>query len=194
MKLTTKGRYAVTAMLDLALNGSDKPVALAEISQRQSLSLSYLEQLFAKLRKNKLVKSTRGPGGGYRVARPLRDVAVAEIIFAVDESVDATNCGGRENCHAQGRCLTHDLWESLSHQIEQFLRNVSLQDLIDQHVERSPGSAPGSVPGSVPGTTGPVPLNRVEIRPQQLDAIPDIAARVTKDRNEHRPARSRAVG
>jgi len=125
MKLTTKGRYAVTAMLDLALHGTDGPVALAEISERQELSLSYLEQLFAKLRKNNLVKSTRGPGGGYCVARPL--------IFAVNESVDATNCAGRQDCLSHGRCLTHDLWESLSQQIEEFLSGVSLQDLIDRH-------------------------------------------------------------
>ncbi len=190
MKLTTKGRYAVTAMLDLALHGAGKPVALAEISQRQSLSLSYLEQLFAKLRKNKLVKSTRGPGGGYRVARPLRDVAVAEIIFAVDESVDATNCGGRENCHSDGRCLTHDLWESLSHQLEQFLRNVSLQDLIDQHAERAPGIA------------GSFPLNRLdgqhssqqEQHLKRVDSIPGIAARVTDGSNNHRPLSARALG
>jgi len=142
MKLTTKGRYAVTAMLDLALHGTDGPVALAEISERQELSLSYLEQLFAKLRKNNLVKSTRGPGGGYCVerplsARPLSKVAVAEIIFAVNESVDATNCSGRQDCLSHGRCLTHDLWESLSQQIEEFLSGVSLQDLIDRHAASS---------------------------------------------------------
>jgi len=137
MKLTTKGRYAVTAMLDLALHATDGPVALAEISARQELSLSYLEQLFAKLRKASLVKSTRGPGGGYRVAKPLSQVAVAQIIFAVDESVDATNCAGRQDCLSHGRCLTHDLWESLSEQIEEFLQNVSLQDLINQHAERT---------------------------------------------------------
>ena len=136
MKLTTKGRYAVTAMLDLALNATDGPVSLAEISERQELSLSYLEQLFAKLRRKGLVKSTRGPGGGYRVARSLRQVSVAEIIVAVDESVDATHCGGKMNCHSHGRCLTHDLWEALSQQIEEFLHGVSLQDLIDQHADR----------------------------------------------------------
>ncbi len=136
MKLTTKGRYAVTAMLDLALHGSDGPVALAEISDRQGLSLSYLEQLFSKLRKNQLVKSTRGPGGGYSVARPLSEVAIAQIIVAVDESVDATHCSGKKNCHNHGRCLTHDLWEGLSRQIEDFLSNVSLQDLIDRQSVR----------------------------------------------------------
>lgn len=132
MKLTTKGRYAVTAMLDLALHAEDGPVSLAEISQRQEISLSYLEQLFSRLRKNGLVTSTRGPGGGYRVARDLDKVAVSEIIGAVNESVDATQCAGKENCHSHGRCLTHDLWEGLSEQIEDFLSGVSLQNMIDQ--------------------------------------------------------------
>jgi len=133
MKLTTKGRYAVTAMLDLALHGDDGPVSLSEISSRQEISLSYLEQLFSKLRKHNLVTSTRGPGGGYSVARELSGVAVSEIIGAVNESVDATQCGGKENCHNHGRCLTHDLWEGLSVQIEEFLSSVSLQDMIDKH-------------------------------------------------------------
>jgi len=130
MKLTTKGRYAVTAMLDLALHAEEGPVSLAEISQRQEISLSYLEQLFSRLRKNGLVTSTRGPGGGYRVARDLDKVAVSEIIGAVNESVDATQCAGKENCHSHGRCLTHDLWEGLSEQIEHFLSGVSLQNMI----------------------------------------------------------------
>lgn len=132
MKLTTKGRYAVTAMLDLALHGQSGPVSLAEISTRQEISLSYLEQLFSKLRKHGLVLSTRGPGGGYSVARALSEVAVSEIIGAVNESVDATQCAGKENCHSHGRCLTHDLWEGLSAQIEEFLSSVSLQDMIDR--------------------------------------------------------------
>lgn len=133
MKLTTKGRYAVTAMLDLALHGDSGPVSLAEISVRQEISLSYLEQLFAKLRRNGLVVSTRGPGGGYSVARSLDQVVVSEIIGAVNESVDATQCAGKENCHGNGRCLTHDLWEGLSAQIEEFLSSVSLQDMIERH-------------------------------------------------------------
>ncbi len=132
MKLTTKGRYAVTAMLDLALHGTSGPVSLAEISVRQEISLSYLEQLFSKLRRSGLVTSTRGPGGGYSVARQLSEVAVSEIIVAVNESVDATQCAGKENCHSHGRCLTHDLWEGLSAQIEDFLSSVSLQDMIDR--------------------------------------------------------------
>lgn len=131
MKLTTKGRYAVTAMLDLALHAQSNPISLAEISNRQEISLSYLEQLFSRLRKQGLVCSTRGPGGGYRVAKPLEAVPVSEIIKAVNESVDATQCAGKENCHSHGRCLTHDLWEGLSEQIEEFLSGVSLKDLID---------------------------------------------------------------
>ena len=137
MKLTTKGRYAVTAMLDLALHASERPVSLAEISARQEISLSYLEQLFSRLRRNGLVTSTRGPGGGYRVARALDQVVVSSIIGAVNESVDATQCAGRENCHSHGRCLTHDLWEGLSEQIEEFLSGVSLQDMIDRQRVKS---------------------------------------------------------
>ncbi len=137
MKLTTKGRYAVTAMLDLSLHGDSGPVSLADISARQEISLSYLEQLFSKLRRNGLVNSTRGPGGGYCIARDLHLVFVSEIIGAVNESVDATQCAGKENCHSHGRCLTHDLWEGLSAQIEDFLSSVSLQDMIDQQRVRS---------------------------------------------------------
>ena len=132
MKLTTRGRYAVTAMLDLALHADQGPVSLADISERQEISLSYLEQLFARLRRHKLVQSTRGPGGGYSMSKPLSDVAVVHIVKAVDESVDATQCGGQKNCHQHGRCLTHDLWEGLSKQVEEFLGGISLQDLIDR--------------------------------------------------------------
>lgn len=131
MKLTTRGRYAVTAMLDLALHSEDGPVSLSDISERQEISLSYLEQLFSRLRRNDLVTSTRGPGGGYTVARPLNEVVVADIVLAVNESVDATQCSGQKNCHQHGRCLTHDLWESLSLQVENFLRGISLDDLIN---------------------------------------------------------------
>ncbi len=132
MKLTTRGRYAVTAMLDLAIHADDGPVALAEISERQDISLSYLEQLFANLRKKELVKSTRGPGGGYRLNTSVQNVAIADIIDAVNETVDATNCGGMKNCHNHSRCLTHDLWAGLSAHIESFLSNISLGDLIDK--------------------------------------------------------------
>lgn len=135
MKLTTKGRYAVTAMLDLALNATQGPVSLAEISERQEISLSYLEQLFAKMRRRELVVSTRGPGGGYSLSREAGKIAVGDIISAVDESVDATSCGGKANCQNHGRCLTHDLWTNLTHQIADFLAGVSLQDLIEGHRE-----------------------------------------------------------
>ena len=130
MKLTTKGRYAVAAMLDLALHSDGAPVSLADISNRQSISLSYLEQLFSKLRKNDLVVSMRGPGGGYRLAGPPAGVSVSDIIAAVDENIDTTRCQGAGNCGSdQKRCLTHDLWIDLSKQIKTFLSNVSLEDM-----------------------------------------------------------------
>lgn len=130
MRLTTKGRYAVTAMLDLAIHAAKGPVSLADISQRQEISLSYLEQLFSKLRKSELVTSIRGPGGGYQLSRPLEAVFVAEIIDAVNESIDATNCSGKGNCYQGEICLTHHLWEDLSEQIHNFLNNISLADLV----------------------------------------------------------------
>lgn len=130
MRLTTKGRYAVTAMLDLALNSDRGPVSLADISARQEISLSYLEQLFAKLRQNNLVSSVRGPGGGYLLKRPIAEVFVAEIIDAVNESVDTTNCNGAGNCQQGEVCLTHHLWTDLSAQIHRFLSGISLADLV----------------------------------------------------------------
>lgn len=130
MRLTTKGRYAVTAMLDLALHANAGPVSLADISGRQEISLSYLEQLFAKLRQNQLVQSVRGPGGGYRLGRPQEQIFVAEIIDAVNESVDATHCGGQGNCQKGEVCLTHYLWSDLSDQIHQFLSGISLASLV----------------------------------------------------------------
>jgi len=132
MKLTSKGRYAVTAMLDLTLHAHQEPVALAGISERQEISLSYLEQLFTRLRKHGLVSSTRGPGGGYSLGRPAGEIAIAEVITAVDESVDATRCGGRGNCQDGRRCLTHELWTELSDQIYSFLSDISLADLVEQ--------------------------------------------------------------
>jgi Rrf2 family iron-sulfur cluster assembly transcriptional regulator len=136
MKLTTRGRYAVTAMLDLAINGGKKPVSLADISGRQEISLSYLEQLFAKLRRKQLVTSARGPGGGYRLARSGNDIFVAQIIDAVAESVDVTNCQGKGNCHHGETCLTHHLWEDLSGQIHDFLSQISLGDLMKGRGQR----------------------------------------------------------
>ncbi len=143
MKLTTKGRFAVTAMLDLALHealahdsaashlpSEIKPVTLAGISERQSISLSYLEQLFSRLRRQGLVSSVRGPGGGYKLAKNYADISVADIINAVDELIDATQCGGHENCRDEGRCMTHDLWASLNHKILDYLAGVSLADMV----------------------------------------------------------------
>ncbi len=132
MRLTTKGRYAVTAMLDLALHASQKPVSLAGISQRQEISLSYLEQLFAKLRQSELVVSVRGPGGGYRLSREKGQIFVAEIIDAVNESVDTTSCGGSSNCQHGEPCLTHYLWSDLSAQIHAFLSGISLASLVER--------------------------------------------------------------
>jgi Rrf2 family transcriptional regulator, iron-sulfur cluster assembly transcription factor len=130
MRLTTRGRYAVTAMLDLALHYERGPVSLAEIAERQGISQSYLEQLFARLRRNGLVDGLRGPGGGYRLGRPANTISVADVIDAVNETVDATRCGGQRNCQDERRCLTHDLWEDLSTQIRDFLSNVSLDRLV----------------------------------------------------------------
>jgi Rrf2 family iron-sulfur cluster assembly transcriptional regulator len=131
MKLTSKGRYAVTAMLDLAFHSQTGPVTLSQISERQGISLSYLEQLFTRLRKNGLVVSTRGPGGGYSLIRPAERVAVADIISAVDEAVDTTRCSGAHNCQNGYRCLTHELWDELSRQIHGFLSEITLADLMD---------------------------------------------------------------
>lgn len=132
MRLTTKGRYAVTAMLDLALYGDRGPISLADISSRQDISLSYLEQLFAKLRRRELVRSIRGPGGGYRLNRPGEEIFVAEIIDAVDERVDATGCSGQSDCQDGHTCLTHHLWSDLSEQIHHFLSDISLASLVQR--------------------------------------------------------------
>lgn len=134
MKLTTKGRYAVTAMLDLSLNSGDGPVSLVEISSRQDISLSYLEQLFSKLRRQGLVNSMRGPGGGYTLSRDPADIAISNIILAVDEKLDVTNCGNANGGCAEKnkRCLTHHLWLDLSDRIQSFLDDISLQDLMDK--------------------------------------------------------------
>tara|TARA_R110002094_G_scaffold744_7_gene3920 strand:- start:335 stop:814 length:480 start_codon:yes stop_codon:yes gene_type:complete len=130
MRLTTKGRYAVTAMLDLALHEGRGPISLADISSRQRISLSYLEQLFAKLRRNGLVKSVRGPGGGYQLSRDKAEIFVVQVIDAVNESVDATGCNSKGDCHEGEACLTHYLWCDLSDQIHGFLSGISLDDLV----------------------------------------------------------------
>ena len=145
MRLTTKGRFAVTAMIDLAMRQHNGPVTLAGISQRQKISLSYLEQLFGKLRRHELVESTRGPGGGYTLARPMRDVSVADIIFAVDEPLDATSCGGKENCHDDGPCMTHELWSNLNKKMIEFLDGVTLQELVEQQRGRETKAPPKQI-------------------------------------------------
>lgn len=155
MKLTTKGRFAVTAMIDLAMRDAGGPVTLAAISERQAISLSYLEQLFGKLRRHGIVDSVRGPGGGYTMARMTDKVTVADIIEAVDEPLDATMCGGRQDCHEsgrvggglaqdgrrQGQCMTHDLWAALNRQMYDYLAAVSLADLVRRQGERESGAA-----------------------------------------------------
>ena len=132
MRLTTKGRFAVTAMIDVALHGKKGPVTLAAISERQRISLSYLEQLFGKLRRHGLVDSVRGPGGGYNLGRAPETIAVADIIVAVDEPIDATQCGGRENCLDDHRCMTHELWAGLNTHMFAYLRSVTLAELVRQ--------------------------------------------------------------
>ena len=159
MRLTTKGRFAVTAMIDLALRDTNGPVTLAAISGRQGISLSYLEQLFGKLRRHRIVDSVRGPGGGYTMARVLEKVSVADVIAAVDEPLDATMCGGRQDCHETGRvggglaadknprgqCMTHDLWATLNTKMHEYLESVSLADLVRQQREREAAAGATSV-------------------------------------------------
>jgi len=132
MRLTTKGRYAVTAVLDLALHQNQGPVSLAAISERQQISLSYLEQLFAKLRRNNIVSSTRGPGGGYRLSGDVEDVSVSDIILAVDETYKVVDCGDSDGCHGDYQCLTHDLWQELSTEIRTFLDGITLSEIMQQ--------------------------------------------------------------
>lgn len=131
MRLSTKGRYAVTAMIDLALHDEARPVALTDIAETQKISVSYLEQLFARLRKNRLVKGMRGPGGGYRLARPASEVTIAEIIAAVDEQIDMTRCAGKEDCQDGEKCLTHELWADLSKQLYDFLHAITLGQIVE---------------------------------------------------------------
>lgn len=147
MRLTTKGRFAVTAMLDLALREHQGPVALAAISQRQQISLSYLEQLFGKLRRAELVESTRGPGGGYTLGRAPQDITVADVILAVDEPIDATGCGGKDPCAGAedgGRCMTHDLWTRLNEHMLVYLSSISLRSLVDEQHAKGIVIAEGS--------------------------------------------------
>lgn len=142
MRLTTKGRFAVTAMVDLTQRGGKGPVTLAAISERQQISLSYLEQLFAKLRKNNVVASVRGPGGGYCLARPASKISIADIVVAVDEPLDATNCDRQGNCKDGKPCSTHDLWFGLSERIYEYLQQVNLQQLADGELAKKDDHAP----------------------------------------------------
>jgi Rrf2 family transcriptional regulator, iron-sulfur cluster assembly transcription factor len=142
MRLTTKGRFAVTAMLDLAMHANNGPVTLSNISERQKISLSYLEQLFGKLRRGKLVDSVRGPGGGYNLARPVDQLTVADIILAVEEPIDSRQCEGKDNCLGDHRCMTHDLWESLNDTVLNYLNGVRLADLIQQQRPQTVSAPP----------------------------------------------------
>ena len=137
MRLTTKGRFAVTAMIDLALRCAEGPVTLAGIADRQKISLSYLEQLFGKLRRYELVTSVRGPGGGYALARQVDTITVADIIAAVDEPLDATSCGGKENCQDEHRCMTHELWTNLNRRMYEYLQSVTLGSLVEQQRQKA---------------------------------------------------------
>lgn len=138
MRLTTKGRFAVTAMVDLAMRGGRGPVTLATISEKQKISLSYLEQLFGKLRRNNIVESVRGPGGGYYLARPGHKISIADIVVAVDEPIDSTRCGGKGNCHGDHPCVTHELWMGLNESILGYLKGITLQHLVDSHSRPKP--------------------------------------------------------
>ena len=154
MRLTTKGRYAVTAMLDLAIHYGQGPITLSDISQRQGISLSYLEQLFSRLRKQGLVDSARGPGGGYRLSREAADISIVEVINAVDEKVDVTKCAGEGNCQDNDRCLTHELWMDLSTQIHDFLGGITLGNLVNRRevqdvAERQANKHAASSSGSI---------------------------------------------
>lgn len=159
MRLTTKGRFAVTAMIDVALRQHAGPVTLAGIAERQNISLSYLEQLFGKLRRNHLVASTRGPGGGYTLAKPLSAVSVADIISAVDEPLDATGCGGMGNCHDDHPCMTHNLWMTLNTRMQDYLRSVNLDDLVNQQQ----GCADGHAKPAAAPAAGTQPSRRIPV-------------------------------
>src|SRR3990167_7195731 len=171
MRLTTKGRFAVTAMIDLALRQNNGPVTLAAISQRQQISLSYLEQLFGKLRRHELVESTRGPGGGYSLGRKAAEITVADIIVSVDEPIDATQCGGKENCLGEGnRCMTHELWAALNAKMVDFLDSVSLQSLVDEQLAK--GGVGGETAPMITGACSSAPV----VKPIRVNAPNSVFA------------------
>lgn len=142
MRLTTRGRFAVTAMADIAMHCGTDPVTLGEISARQKISVSYLEQLFGKMRRRGLVESVRGPGGGYRLARDMAQIAVADIFLAVDEPIDATQCGGMQNCRDDQKCITHDLWAKLNEHVLNFLAATTLKQLVEDQIVKQDGVSP----------------------------------------------------
>jgi Rrf2 family iron-sulfur cluster assembly transcriptional regulator len=183
MRLTTKGRFAVTAMVDVALRQGSGPVTLAAVSQRQQISLSYLEQLFGKLRRRELVESTRGPGGGYTLGRNAQDITVAEIIASVDEPLDASHCGGRANCLGEGKpCITHDLWMTLNDRMLEFLESVTLQSLMDQQRAQGAVVKEGETKFKRPtfGVVSPIkPARRVPV-PNSVFALGSMAAKSTE--------------
>jgi Rrf2 family iron-sulfur cluster assembly transcriptional regulator len=180
MRLTTKGRFAVTAMIDLAMRQSEGPVTLAGISKRQRISLSYLEQLFGKLRRVAIVESTRGPGGGYTLSREDKSITVADIIIAVDEPIDATQCGGKGNCHGQddhhSQCMTHDLWSNLNKKMVDYLQSVTLYDLVASQEQRGVSVMTPFVNKGKPVST-PLPSGGKEARLNLVDP------KVNSDRN-----------
>jgi Rrf2 family transcriptional regulator, iron-sulfur cluster assembly transcription factor len=166
MRLTTKGRFAVTAMIDICLQPSGTFVTLAGISQRQNISLSYLEQLFGKLRRHRLVKSVRGPGGGYCLARDLALITVADIIVAVDEPLDATQCAGKENCQDQQPCMTHELWSTLNQKMLEYLASVTLAELVSRHRARQEETQKGASPCAT--------ISRLEDRRREADSLRSV--------------------
>lgn len=163
MRLTTRGRFAVTAMADIAMHRGTDPVTLGEISARQKISVSYLEQLFGKMRRRGLVESVRGPGGGYRLARETAQIAVADIILAVDEPIDATQCRGKENCRDDQKCITHDLWAKLNEHVLNYLAAMSLEQLVEDQIAKKDGVSPlQSMPKNILARElGPVPSQAI---------------------------------
>ena len=179
MRLTTKGRFAVTAMIDLAMRQSEGPVTLAGISKRQKFSLSYLEKLFGKLRRVQIVESTRGPGGGYTLSREGNTITVADIITAVDEPIDATQCGGKGNCHGQdeanSQCMTHDLWSNLNKKMVEYLQSVTLTDLVLEQKNRNVAVLSPFINKNKPAQVAPLKsnaLNVVDAKATQKEIVP----------------------
>jgi Rrf2 family iron-sulfur cluster assembly transcriptional regulator len=164
MKLTSKGRYAATAVLDVALHGKDGPVPLIDISDRQEISLSYLEQLFAKLRRHGVVSSVRGPGGGYKLNRPMEEISMSDIVIAIDEPVDATKCHGAADCQNGSQCLTHSLWVDLSEKIYAFLSEITIADLVLKHEVKSVAMRQDKAKSEIDGNRQYASQSKIELR------------------------------